>query len=220
MQRFLPKNDTMNRITVLLYILLVSCALFGQEMQPIADTAAFEKALKDAAAKIESVESNFRQEKYMKVFSDKMTSTGMFYYRKPNKISLQYNKPMQYAVTINGDKLQTVTAGKKTTVNLGSNKMMGQMKGLIEASMIGNIAALDKEYDLHYFQSPTEYFVRITPSSQSVKAYIKEIGIAFDKKTMSVKRLRMMENNDDYTDYIFTNPHYNTLHSDEKFTVR
>lgn len=210
----------MYRFTALLYILLLSFAIFGQEMQPVTNVADFERKLKETAGKIESVESNFRQEKFMKVFSDKMVSTGMFYYRKPNKISLQYNKPMEYVVTINGDKLQTVTGGKKTTVNLGSNKMMAQMRGLIEASMIGNISALDKEYELQYFQSVSEYFVKISPANQAVKAYIKEIGITFDKKTMEVKRLRMTENNDDYTDYIFTNPQYNTLQSDEKFTVR
>ncbi|SFS53286.1 Outer membrane lipoprotein-sorting protein [Porphyromonadaceae bacterium NLAE-zl-C104] len=210
----------MYRFTALLYVLLLSFTIFGQEMKPITKAVEFEKKLRDAAGKIQSVESSFRQEKFMKVFSDKMVSTGMFYYRKPNKISLQYEKPMQYAVTINGDKLQTVTGGKKTTVNLGSNKMMVQMKGLIEASMIGNISALDREYDLEYFQSDSEYFVNIVPASKAVKVYIKEIDITFDKKTMDVKRLRMTENNDDYTDYIFTNPQYNTLQSDEKFTIR
>lgn len=94
------------------------------------------------------------------------------------------------------------------------------MKGLIEASMIGNISALDKDYELYYFQSASEYFVRILPKSQSVKAYIKEIGITFDKKTMAVKQLRMTENSDDYTDYIFTNSQYNTLQTDEKFSIR
>ncbi|SFK26999.1 outer membrane lipoprotein carrier protein LolA [Proteiniphilum acetatigenes] len=210
----------MYKITALLYTLSLSFVIFSQEMQPITNTVDFEKNLKDAAEKIQSVESNFRQEKFMKVFSEKMVSTGMFYYRKPNKISLQYDKPMQYTVTINGDKLQTVTGGKKTTVNLGSNKMMAQMRGLIEASMIGNISALGKEYDLQYFQSDSEYFVRISPTSKAVKAYIKEIGITFDRQTMEVRRLRMAENNDDYTDYIFINSQYNTLQSDEKFTVR
>ena len=208
------------RITALLYLFSLSFAIFGQEMQPIPNPADFEKNLKEAAGKIESVESSFRQEKFMKVFSDKMISTGMFYYRKPNKISLQYDKPMQYVVTINGDKLQTLMGEKKTTVNLGSNKMMAQMKGLIEASMIGNISALGKEYDLQYFQSTSDYFVKILPTSQAVKAYIKEIGITFDRKTMEVKRLRMTENNNDYTDYIFTNSQYNTLQSDEKFAIR
>lgn len=210
----------MYKITTLLYILLLSFSIFGQEMQPITNGTDFEKKLKDAAGEIQSVESNFRQEKFMKVFSEKMVSTGMFYYRKPNKISMQYDKPMQYAVTINGDRLQTVTGGKKTTVNLGSNRMMAQMKGLIEASMIGNISALDGEYDLHYFQSDSEYFVKISPTNKAVKAYIKEIGITFDKRTMGVKRLRMTENNDDYTDYIFTDSQYNTLQSDEKFNIR
>lgn len=209
----------MKKILSILYIFSLSFTVFGQEMQPITNAVEFEKNLKDAAEKIQSVESNFRQEKFMKVFSDKMVSTGMFYYRKPNKISLQYNKPIQYTVTIHSDRLQTVTGGKKTTVNLGSNKMMAQMRGLIEASMIGNISALDREYDLQYFQSDSEYFVKISPTSQAVKAYIKEIGITFDRQTMGVKLLRMTENNDDYTDYIFTNPQYNTLQSDEKFTV-
>ena len=210
----------MKKVLSILYTLSLSFAIFAQEMQPIVNVDDFEKNLKESAEKIQSVESNFRQEKFMKVFSEKMISTGMFYYRKPNKISLQYDKPMQYAVTINGDRLQTVSAGKKTTVNLGSNKMMTQMKGLIEASMIGNISALDREYDLQYFQSDSEYFVKISPTSKAVKAYIKEIGITFDRQTMGVKRLRMTENNDDYTDYIFTNPQYNTLPSDEKFSIR
>ena len=210
----------MRKILSILYAFLLSFSIVGQERQPVTNVADFEKNLKEAAEKIESVESSFRQEKFMQVFSNRMESTGMFYYRKPNKISLQYDTPVQYVVTINGDKLQTVTGGKKMTVNLGSNKMMGQMKGLIEASMIGNISALDKDYELHYFQSASEYFVQILPKSQAVKAYIKEIGITFDRQTMGVKKLRMTENNDDYTDYIFTNPQYNTLQSDEKFTVR
>lgn len=160
----------MYRFTALLYVLLLSFTIFGQEMKPITKAVEFEKKLRDAAGKIQSVESSFRQEKFMKVFSDKMVSTGMFYYRKPNKISLQYEKPMQYAVTINGDKLQTVTGGKKTTVNLGSNKMMAQMRSLIEASMIGNISALGKEYDLQYFQSDFGIFCKNITDKQGHKS--------------------------------------------------
>jgi outer membrane lipoprotein-sorting protein len=210
----------MKKLPFILYALSLSFVVFGQEMQPITNTADFEKNLKEAAGKIQSVESAFRQEKYMNVFSEKMVSTGIFYYRKPNKISMRYDKPVQYAVTINGDRLQTVMGGKKTTVNLGSNKMMAQMRGLIEASMIGNISALNGEYDLRYFQSDSEYFVKIFPVSKAVKAYIKEIGVLFDKQTLGVKRLRMTESNGDYTDYIFTNPQYNTLQSDETFGIR
>lgn len=210
----------MQKVLLIISTLLCSLAISAQGMQPIANVAEFEKKLKETAGKIQSVESDFRQEKFMKVFSNKMVSTGKFYYRNPDKISLQYDKPMQYTITINGDKLMTVSGGKKSTVNLGSNKMMAQMKGLIEASMVGNISALDKEYELSYFQSDSEYFVKISPTSKAVKAYIKEIGITFDKQSLSVKQLRMTENNDDYTDYIFTNQQYNTLSSDEVFNIR
>lgn len=210
----------MKRYLFILLAFSFALSVFGQNMQKMTNIAEFEKQLKATAAKTQSLESNFKQEKYMKVFAEKVISSGIFYYRKENKISLQYAKPMKYSVTINGDKLQTVSGGKKTTVNLGSNKMMAQMKGLIEASMVGNISALSKDYELQYFQSLSEYFVKITPVSKSIKAYIKEIGITFDKQSLGVKRLRMTENNDDYTDYIFTNPKYNTLKSDEKFSVR
>ncbi|MDO5665330.1 MAG: outer membrane lipoprotein carrier protein LolA [Bacteroidia bacterium] len=210
----------MKRYLFILFAFSFALSVFGQNMQKMTNIAEFEKQLKATAAKTQSLESNFKQEKYMKVFAEKVISSGMFYYRKENKISLQYAKPMKYSVTINGDKLQTVSDGKKTSVNLGSNKMMAQMKGLIEASMVGNISALSKDYELQYFQSSSEYFVKIIPANKSIKAYIKEIGITFDRQSLSVKRLRMTENNDDYTDYIFTNPKYNTLKSDEKFSVR
>jgi len=204
-------------ITIVLLVLALSA--FGQNRQKITNTTEFEKQLKSVSETTHSVESEFRQEKYMKVFAEKVVSFGTFYYRKPNKISLQYQKPMKYIITINGEKLQTISGEKKTTISLGSNKMMAQMRGLIEASMVGNISALSKDYELEYFQSATDYFIKITPINNSIKAYIKEIGITFDCKSMAVNQLRMTENNDDYTDYIFTNQKYNTLKNDEKFSI-
>ncbi len=210
----------MKRIFLFITLFLVSLVSVAQNMQKMSDVSHFEEALKSSSQKIQSVESNFKQEKFMRVFSEKVESSGMFFYRKPNKISLLYNKPVQYDITINGNKLQTVVGGKKTTVNLGSNKMMTQMKGLIEASMIGNLAALKVDFTLDYYHSSLEYFVKIVPVSNAVRGYIKEVGITFDKKTIAVKRLRITEQNGDYTDYIFSNTKYNTLQNDEKFSIR
>lgn len=203
----------------ILFSIAVATAL-GQTRHPMTDIVGFEQQLQNATAKITSVRSEFRQEKFMKIFSEKVSSFGVFYYRVPGKISLQYQKPVKYGVIINNGKLQTSTGGKKTTLNLGSNKVMAQMKGLIEAAMVGNISALNKDYKLHYFESGTDYFVKIIPENRSISTYIKEIGITFDRKTLGVNRLRMVESNDDYTDYIFSNQEYNTLNDDEKFRIR
>lgn len=210
----------MKRFLATIFIIAFTFIVFGQNRQKLTNTTDFENNLKAVSEKTHSVESEFRQEKYMKAFSDKVVSYGTFYYLEPNKIRLQYQKPITYSIIINGDKIQTVSGQTKNTINLGSNKMMAQMRGLIEASMVGNISALSKDYELQYFQSVTDYFVKITPVNKSIKAYIKEIVITFDRTSMAVTQLRMTENNDDYTDYFFTNQKYNGLKNDEKFRIR
>lgn len=210
----------MIRQLIVMFLLILAPIGFAQNRQKMTNKSEFEKKLQAVSEKTQSVESEFRQEKFMSVFAEKIISSGKFYYRKPNNISLQYQKPMSYNITIANEKLQTISGKNKTTVNLGSNKMMAQMRGLIEASMVGNISALSKDYRLEYFQSDADYFIKITPISKSIQAYVKEIEITFDRQTMGVIQLRMTENNNDYTDYFFFNQKYNTLKNNEKFTIR
>ncbi|KKB57275.1 hypothetical protein HMPREF1536_01996 [Parabacteroides gordonii MS-1 = DSM 23371] len=204
------------------FLLVVFCLPLAaqKDLTPLASVTAFQERLKKEAASLSSIESDFTQEKFLDVFNEKIVSKGRFYYKQENMIRMDYTSPIDYQIIINGQKLKIVSEGKSNVVNLGSNQMMNEMKGMLAACMIGDLTVMSSAYRLEYYESPSLYVVKIRPVSKSVQAYISEIIISIDKKDMSVQTLRLSENAKDYTEYHFTNRKYNTLTSDEKFVIR
>lgn len=204
------------------FLLVVFCLPLAaqKDLTPLASVTAFQERLKKEAALLSSIESDFTQEKFLDVFNEKIVSKGRFYYKQENMIRMDYTSPVDYQIIINGQKLKIVSEGKSNVVNLGSNQMMNEMKGMLAACMIGDLTVMSSAYRLEYYESPSLYVVKIRPVSKSVQAYISEIIISIDKKDMSVQTLRLSENAKDYTEYHFTNRKYNTLTSDEKFVIR
>lgn len=204
------------------FLLVVFCLPLAaqKDLTPLASVTAFQERLKKEAASLSSIESDFTQEKFLDVFNEKIVSKGRFYYKQENMIRMDYTSPIDYQIIINGQKLKIVSEGKSNVVNLGSNQMMNEMKGMLAACMIGDLTVMSSAYRLEYYESPSLYVVKIRPVSKSVQAYISEIIISIDKKDMSVQTLRLSENAKDYTEYHFTNRKYNTLANDEMFVIR
>lgn len=193
---------------------------WGQEnLRPLTDIQGFQERLKQEAADVSSIESDFTQEKYLEVFDEKIVSKGRFYYKKADMIRMDYTSPLPYQLTINGQQLRIVSEGKSNVVRLGNNPMMNEMKSLIAACMVGDLQNLSAAYTIAYFETSPLYIIRIKPVSESVQNYIREISISFDKKDMSVNSLRLSETEKDYTEYLFTNRKHNTLTSNELFLI-
>lgn len=211
----------MNYIKI--FLLLLSCTVLpmqAQQMKKLTDLKDFEARLLQEAKKIESIESSFTQIKYLDVFDEKITSKGMFYYRKSNKICMDYAQPMNYLIVINNNKLKIVSDGKKSITDLSANKMMNQMQDMLTACMVGDLSQMSSDYVPEYFEDSRYYLVTIKPTNKAVKAYIDNIRIYLDKKDMSVHKLRLSETAANYTEYEFSNKKFNSLKDDAKFTIR
>ena len=114
-------------------LLLMFCTVLpmqAQQMKKLTDLKDFEARLLQEAKNIESIESNFTQIKYLDVFDEKITSKGTFYYKKSNKICMDYAQPMNYLIVINNNQLKIVSDGKKSIMDLHSNKMMPVSKAI------------------------------------------------------------------------------------------
>lgn len=204
----------------LLFLFVTDSSLNAQQMKQLSNRQEFEKRLSNEAQTVESIESEFTQVKYLDVFDEKITSKGKFYYRKSNKICMEYARPMDYLIVINGPKLKIVSDGKKSTMNLSSNKMMNQMQDMLTACMIGDLSKMTANYQLEYQEDARYYLVKIKPISKVVQAYIAGIQIYLDKKDMSVHKLKLSETDTNYTEYEFYNKKFNSLKDETKFSVR
>ena len=202
---------------------LIAAALMAQTAvaQPrnITDMQKFETQLKETAGKLQSIESDFTQVKHLDMFDEDVVSKGRFYYLKENKISLDYSQPLNYLIVINGNRLKIVADGKKSIMQLNSNKMMNEMQDMITACMVGDLSRMNSNYDLKYQEDDKQYIVSITPRNKAVKDYVSAIEIRLSKADMSVDQLRMYENEADYTDYRFTNKRFNQLKDESRFSM-
>lgn len=203
--------------TIFIYTLALSA---HAQMRPLANPDELNKRLATEAQTLQSIESDFIQQKYIDVFDEKVTSRGKFYYKKENMICMDYSQPLNYLIVINNGKLKIVSDGKKSIMNLNTNKMMNQMQDMLTACMVGDLSKLSSDYRLSYFEDSKYYLVRIKPMQKAVQAYIHEMEIYLDKKDMSVHRLRLSETATNYTEYEFKNKKFNTLTDEKVFAIR
>lgn len=207
-------------LTYLLLSILSIAAAQAQAMKKLVNLQEFESKLAKEAQTVASIESDFTQVKYLDVFDEKVTSKGKFYYQKSNKIRMEYFHPMDYLIVINGSKLKVISDGKKSIMNLSSNKMMNQMQDMLTACMVGDLSKMSSSYQLTYFEDSRYYLVKIKPTNKAIQAYITGIDIYLDKKDMSVYKLRLSETATNYTEYEFYNKKFNSLKNEEKFEIR
>jgi len=174
--------------------------------------------LKKLASTMKTIDCNFLQTKYIDVFDEEIESKGSFFY-KENKIRMDYTTPVKYTMIINGNKLTTVSSGKKSVIDLGDNQIMHNMKGMMTACMIGDLSKLTSEYNVQYNQNTNQYITKIIMSDDQSSKYINSIVIYLSKKTMAVDELHIKESGKDYTKYKFYNRKFNTLKTNEKFKI-
>lgn len=214
------KEKKMMKTILIPLIALLMATSASAQMKPISNPDELNKRLAAEAKNLESIESDFTQQKYLDVFKEKVTSKGKFYYKKENKICLNYNQPLNYLIVINNGKLKIVSDGKKNIMNLNANPMMNQMQDMITACMVGELSKLSSNYRLSYLEDSKYYRIKIKPVNKAVQAYINEIEIYLDKKDMSVYKLRLSETAVNYTEYEFYNKKFNSQINENVFSTR
>lgn len=208
----------MKRRLILALAVLYTTVSFAQSKK-IEDTSGFLAKLEKATSTIKSIESDFKQVKRLEIYSEDLASSGRFYYKFQDKISLKYAEPYPYRVVINGSKMMMETNGKKNVMDLKDNKLMNEMQKVLTICMTGKFSAMSKDYKMDFFEDTSCYLVVITPTSKAAKAYVSKFEIYLSKKDMSVDKLRISETEKDYTEYTYTNKKFNTLSNDSLFAL-
>jgi outer membrane lipoprotein-sorting protein len=207
-----------NAAIITIFLLIANQIYAQNDFTPMASVGKFKEELKIESARVTGIESNFTQTKYIGLLSEKIVSSGKFYYNKPDKICMDYTSPMKYLMVINGNKIKIGSDGKSNVYDLNANKMMSQMQTLISACMTGNLEDLSSDYELSFKENNTLYWVRVLPP-ESVKSYLKSIDIYLDKNDLSVHQLKITETSDDYTEYVFTGKKKNPSIPHAKFSI-
>ena len=120
--------------TLVLVILILSCSpgqaqYLGYTLSNHPET--FRKSFAEASATTESIQSGFSQEKSLTMLSEKMNSTGKFWYRKKDKLRMEYIHPYPYLMILNGGKIFVKDGQKENQFSANSSKIFKQVNRIL-----------------------------------------------------------------------------------------
>jgi outer membrane lipoprotein-sorting protein len=187
---------------------------------PMKDVAGFKQKLTTVTAGINTIESDFIQEKKLSILSNTLVSKGHFCFRRENNIRWEYLQPYKYLIIISQDKIYIKEEKDQKQYDIQSNKMFQEMNRFISGCIQGDILKNDKDYKIGYFEDSRYFFVTLVPVAEKMRQMLNEIQIWFDRTDLTVSRIRMMESGGDYTRIDFVNKKLNTDIPVEKFIFK
>ena len=205
--------------TLLLFFTFSAFAQVPAGFKAVKDTAAFKQKMEAQSKLINTIESDFIQEKYLSVMSEKIESEGHFCFKKVNMLRWEYTVPYKYLIAINKDKMFIKDNGKISKYDINSNKMFKSINEMMMNTVQGNLLN-SKEYKAKYYENEKQYLLELSPLQKGAKDFLKVIQLYIDKTDYAVVKVKMIEPSDDYTTIDFTNHKNNLPISDEKFIVK
>jgi outer membrane lipoprotein-sorting protein len=208
---------------VLVWICFVLMAGIAQAQQyagykPVADLSVFKQRFATESQKVQTITADFTQEKVLTALTEKITSYGKFWFKRSNRVRIDYTRPFTYRMVMNGDKMLVRDEQKENRINVRSNKLFQQVNRIMIDCVQGTI--LDsKDFTSRVFESDKQYLLEMTPAGKSLKEFFKTIVLVVDKKDYSVRSIDMNEPAGDVTTIMFTNKTLNAAVADEVFAL-
>ncbi len=208
-------------LTTVLVLMLTTFA-FAQVpagYKPVKDTTAFKQKMEAQSKLVSTLESDFTQEKYLSVMSEKIISKGHFHFKKVNMLRWEYNDPYKYLIAINKDKMYIKDNGKVSKYDINSNKMFKSINEMMVNTVQGNLLN-NKDYKAKFYENDKFYLLELSPLQKGAKDFLKVIQLYINKVDYAVDKVKMIEPSDDYTSIDFTNRKTNQPIADEKFIIK
>ena len=194
-------------------------SVFAQypEYIPVQDITSFKKHFAQESAKVLSITSDFTQEKTLTALTEKITSTGKFWFKRSNKVRLEYTKPFVYLVVMNGDKLLVRDHQKESRIHVKSSKLFQQVNRIMIDCVQGTILE-SKDFTTRVFENGTTLLLEMTPVPKTLREFFQTIIITVDKKDYSARSITMKEPMGDITLITFDRKKLNEQIPDTIFT--
>lgn len=196
-------------------------ACFAQPagFRTLKDEPFFRKKFTETAITINTIQADFNQVKNLNILDEKIHSKGKFWFKKQNKVRMEYSSPYKYLMIINQDKMIIRDETKTTTLSSKSNKMLEYINNIIIDCVQGT--AIDsKEFKVKVFENDKQYLLEMVPVKKDMLDFFSDILLFIDKADYSVQRMELIEPNGDNTLFTFTNKKFNESIADTYFTAQ
>jgi outer membrane lipoprotein carrier protein len=181
------------------------------------EITSFKSAVNATAKNTKTLTTDFVQYKHMDFLSKDIETSGKMSFKSPGMLLWQYTKPYQYSVVFKNNKIAINDAGKKSAMDMGSSKMFNKLNKLIVGSVNGDMFD-ENEFTISFFKTSEHNITKLMPKDATLKKYIKQMELYFDKKGNMVSQVKMTEPSNDYTTIVFKNKVTNAQIADSVFS--
>ncbi|WP_341227031.1 outer membrane lipoprotein carrier protein LolA [uncultured Arcticibacterium sp.] len=209
------------KIYLIHFFILLGFGAFAQTPKGFSilkDPSSLKKSLIEENQKINTTESDFFQEKYLSVLSEKIESKGSFFFKKPNELRWEYTSPFEYVIVLTSGKMYIKNDGKVSRYNVNSNKMFKGINDMMMSVVNGNLFE-NPDYKVKYFVSSKSFLIELLPANVTTQKFLKSIQMTVNKTDFEIENVRMTEPGGDYTNIKFLNRKNNVVISDAKFKI-
>lgn len=191
---------------LIVFLLLISVGLINAQTKyvPVTNMKELEAKLNANAAKTNTIMCDFVQEKHLSYLQDTIISKGKFWFQKENQLRWEYMQPYKYIIVISNGKFIIKDNNKKSEFDINSNKAFKEVNNLIVSSVRGTLMK-DAKFQVTAFQNATSYLIKLTPKDKNMKAVLKQVELYFNISDLTIYKVKMIENQDDYTIINFKN---------------
>ncbi|WP_341835081.1 outer membrane lipoprotein carrier protein LolA [Chitinophaga pollutisoli] len=210
----------MRRWIMLMAVCCMALQVAAQSgFKPVANLDQFKREFAAAAQKTQSIKSDFVQEKYLSMLSDKITSKGKFWFKKENRVRMEYASPTFYLMIINGKNVRIKDARSDKNISTGGNKLFEQISRITADCVQGNVLN-NKDFSAKVQENAQQYLLQLAPVAKGMKDFFSSIELLVDKKDLGVTKIVMHEASGDRTEMIFTKKELNAAIPDEMFALK
>ena len=207
------------RVSVLLMISTTALSIHAQNYTPVKNIAEFKSLYAVKSASINTLTSDFSQEKSISMLEHKIKSQGSFIFKKSDKLLMKYTKPYTYLFAMDHDKITVKNDLGKSSVAVNSNQLYKMISQITIDCVTGNVLN-QKEFDIKVSENTLVYHLSLIPRQKLLKSLFTEIELLISKNDFTVDKLEMKESSGDYTVLVFSNKKLNSPVADDVFTVK
>jgi len=182
----------------IIVFLLVGFVRAQNDFTRVENNTELKISIKEHSALLESIKSNFTQEKHLSMLEEVVISKGKFLFKKEDNIRWEYDTPFEYTIIVSGGKFLIDNEGKKSEFDIGSNPMFKQISNMIVMAVSGDFVD-NKQFKVEFFENSEYYLAKLQAVNEQVSQMLSGIYIYFDKESLNVVQVKFLEPGDDFT---------------------
>jgi outer membrane lipoprotein-sorting protein len=174
------------------------------------------KKISDASSKVETLESEFTQERHMDLLENIAVSSGRFFYKRPDKMRWETISPAHSGFSVNGDKAKRWRGNHRVSQSftLDPGSVIKIIVDQVFAWTKADFQWLENNYILQVL-GVDPVTVKLVPKKEKKIEFITHLTLIFSNDYSHVEAVEVHESNGDFTRIRFFHTRINkSLNSD------